>query len=242
MSKIYCAIDTPDLNLATRLSQQVSEVGCGIKLGLEFFSTHGSSGIEHIKKSCPDAKIFLDLKFHDIPNTVAGALRAVTRLGIAYVNCHAAGGLDMMKAGLEALADESARLGITPPKFLAVTVLTSIDEQTLKDIGQMGTPQDQVIKLAKLTQQSGLAGIVCSGQEITLVRSALGQDFVLMVPGIRPAGADAGDQKRVMTPREAIEAGATHLVIGRPITGALNPMQAADDILTSLSDKLTQRA
>jgi orotidine-5'-phosphate decarboxylase len=234
MSKIYCAIDTPDLSLATRLSQQVSEVGCGVKLGLEFFSYHGPSGIEHIKKFCPDAKIFLDLKFHDIPNTVAGALRSVTRLGIAYVNCHASGGLDMMKAGLEALSAESARLGITPPKFLAVTVLTSIDEQALKDIGQTGIPQDQVIRLAKLTQQSGLAGIVCSGQEIKLVRSALGQDFVLMVPGIRPVGADTGDQKRVMTPREAIGAGATHLVIGRPITGAKDPAQAASEILTSI--------
>jgi orotidine-5'-phosphate decarboxylase len=140
----------------------------------------------------------------------------------------------MMKAGQDALAEESIRLGLPVPKFLAVTVLTSLDENALKDVGQIGPAETQVIRLAKLTQQAGLAGIVCSGQEIKLVRGALGQDFVLMVPGIRPAGADLGDQKRVMTPREAIDAGATHLVIGRPITGSKDPPQAATDIIKSM--------
>ncbi len=234
MTIIYCAIDTPDIGRATELARQVSLAGCGVKLGLEFFANNGPSGIMAISKSCPDAKIFLDVKFHDIPNTVAGALRGVARLGVAYVNCHASGGLEMMKSGLDALSEESTRLGLLVPKFLAVTVLTSIDENALKDVGQVGPAQEQVVRLAKLTKQSGLAGIVCSGQEIKLVRNALGQDFVLMVPGIRPAGADIGDQKRVMTPREAIDAGATHLVIGRPITGAKDPAQAASDILKSL--------
>jgi len=234
MTKIYCAIDTSDILKATTLAKQVSEAGCGIKLGLEFFSCNGPVGIESISKSCPDAKIFLDIKLHDIPNTVAGALRGVARLGVSYVNCHASGGLEMMKMGLEALEEESTKLGLSTPRFLAVTVLTSIDSQALKSLGQGDNSSDQVIRLAKLTKDSGLSGIVCSGQEIQLIRGALGNDFVLMVPGIRPLGSDVGDQKRVMTPREAMDAGATHLVIGRPITGAKDPAQAAADILGTL--------
>lgn len=235
MTKIYCAIDTPDLARATELSRAVSSAGCGIKLGLEFFAHHGPSGVAHIQKSCPDMPIFLDVKFHDIPNTVAGALRGVARLGVAYVNCHASGGMDMMRAGLDALADESSKLGLAAPKLLAVTVLTSLDEQALNAVGQGTNPSEQVKRLATLTQQAGLAGIVCSGQEIKMVRENLGNDFVLMVPGIRPAGSEVGDQKRVMTPREAMEAGATHLVIGRPITGAPDPAQVAIEIIENLS-------
>lgn len=234
MSKIYCAIDTPDVMRATELAKQVSSAGCGVKLGLEFFATNGPAGVEAISKACPDANIFLDVKFHDIPNTVAGALRGAARLGVAYVNVHASGGYDMMKAGLDALADESAKLNLPTPKLLAVTVLTSIDEAALAAVGQHGPASDQVVRLAKLTKESGLAGIVCSGQEIKLVRGALGADFVLMVPGIRPAGAEMGDQKRVMTPRDAMGAGATHLVIGRPITGAKDPAMAAAEIIASL--------
>jgi orotidine-5'-phosphate decarboxylase len=234
MTKIYCAIDTPDLTRAAELAKQVSAAGCGVKLGLEFFTYNGPAGVESIKASCPDAKIFLDIKLHDIPNTVAGALRSVARLGVAYVNVHATGGAEMMRAGVDALCDESAKLGLSVPKLLAVTVLTSLDEQALVSVGQQTPPSSQVLRLAKLTNDSGLAGIVCSGQEIGLVRNALGKDFILMVPGIRPAGSDVGDQKRVMTPREAVDAGATHLVIGRPITGAKDPAQAAADILASL--------
>ncbi|MBL8640495.1 MAG: orotidine-5'-phosphate decarboxylase [Alphaproteobacteria bacterium] len=234
MTKIYCAIDTPDLKLATNLAYQVSGAGCGIKLGLEFFATNGPDGVAAILKACPDSKIFLDMKYHDIPNTVAGALRGAARLGVAYINCHASGGMEMMKIGLDALLDESLKLGVPPPRFLAVTVLTSIDQQALISVGQTGTPPEQVIKLAKLTRDSGLAGIVCSGQEIRLVRESLGDDFVLMVPGIRPVGTDSGDQKRIMSPQDAILAGATHLVIGRPITGANDPAQAASDILETL--------
>lgn len=231
MSKIYCAIDTPDIVKATELSRQVAEAGCGIKLGLEFFTHNGSRGVASIMEVCPDAKIFLDIKLHDIPNTVAGALRGVTKLGVAYVNVHASGGSEMMKAGLDALQDEAVKIGCAAPELLAVTVLTSLDEAALQAVGQVGPASEQVVRLAKLTKESGLAGIVCSGQEISLVRNALGADFVLMVPGIRPAGAEVGDQKRVMTPQEAMAAGATHLVIGRPITGAKDPAQAAADIL-----------
>lgn len=234
MTKIYCAIDTPDVARASELAKQVASAGCGIKLGLEFFTYNGPSGVMAVAKSCPDARIFLDLKLHDIPNTVAGALRSVARLGVAYVNVHATGGAEMMRAGLDALHDESIKLGLPVPQLLAVTVLTSLDAGALNEVGQGSIPSEQVIRLAKLTKDSGLAGIVCSGQEIELVRHAVGTDFVLMVPGIRPAGADVGDQKRVMTPKDAMMAGATHLVIGRPITGAKDPAQAAADILATL--------
>lgn len=234
MTKIYCAIDTPDIVRATELARQVSSAGCGVKLGLEFFSANGPAGVASVIKSCPDAKIFLDVKFHDIPNTVAGALRGAARLGVAYVNCHASGGTEMMKAGLDALADESAKLGLPTPKFLAVTVLTSLTDDVLAAVGQQTPSMEQVVRLAKVTQDAGLAGIVCSGHEIKSVRENLGKDFVLMVPGIRPAGSDVGDQKRIMTPKEAMTAGATHLVIGRPITGAKDPAQAAADILSTL--------
>ncbi len=234
MTKIYCAIDTPDVVRASELAAQVARAGCGIKLGLEFFTSNGPSGVMAVAKACPDAKIFLDLKLHDIPNTVAGALRSVAHLGVAYVNVHATGGADMMRAGLYALQDESTKLGLPVPQLLAVTVLTSLDAQALNEVGQGSIPSEQVIRLAKLTKESGLVGIVCSGQEIELVRHAVGTDFVLMVPGIRPAGADVGDQKRVMTPKDAINLGATHLVIGRPITGATDPAQAAAEIFASL--------
>ncbi len=234
MSKIFCAIDTPDLSRAVALSSSVARAGCGIKLGLEFFMSHGPSGVQSIRNACPDIPVFLDLKFHDIPNTVAGALRAVTRLDVQYLNLHASGGADMMKAGLDAIADEATRLGIATPKLLAVTVLTSMDQGSLKDVGQDENVEEQVLRLAQLTKTSGLAGVVCSAKEISVLRKNLGPDFVLMVPGIRPAGSDTQDQRRVMTPQDAISAGATHLVIGRPITGADNPEIAAMEILKSL--------
>ncbi|MBN8520389.1 MAG: orotidine-5'-phosphate decarboxylase [Alphaproteobacteria bacterium] len=223
---IFCAIDTSDLDQAQSLSRKISGTGCGIKLGLEFFNRFGPSGVEKIKKKIGDSKLFLDLKYHDIPNTVAGAIKAVSTLGVDYLNVHAAGGLEMMQ---EAKA-------VCPPqtKLLAVTVLTSLEDEHLRAVGQSTPAGDQVERLARLTQTAGLDGVVCSAHEIKRLRAACGDDFVLMVPGIRPAGADKGDQKRVMTPSEAFEAGATHLVIGRPITGAPDPETAARDILKAL--------
>ena len=234
MPQIYCAIDTPDLARAVQLSQLVSSAGCGIKLGLEFFSANGGKGVEAIQAACPGIPIFLDLKFHDIPNTVAGAMRAVARLGVAVVNVHASGGRDMMIAAKEALQSESERLGLFLPKLIAVTVLTSLDDDNLKSVGQGGPVEHQAMRLALLSYECGLSGVVCSAHEIAMLRHRLGQDFVLMVPGIRPQGAATGDQKRVMTPPEAMKAGTTHLVIGRPITEADNPAEAARVILKSL--------
>lgn len=235
MIKVFCSIDTPDLSRAVYLAQAVSGTGCGIKLGLEFFMSQGPSGIQSMRNACPDIPVFLDLKFHDIPNTVGQALRAVTRLGVQYLNLHAAGGADMMRFALESIHDEAEHLQIDVPDLLAVTVLTSLDENLLQQVGQTGPVEDQVLRLARLTKDCGLAGVVCSGREISLLRQNLGSDFVLMVPGIRPAGADAGDQKRVMTPKEAMQLGATHLVIGRPITAADDPQIAAADIIDSLN-------
>jgi len=173
--------------------------------------------------------IFLDLKFHDIPNTVAGAVRAAASLGVNILNVHAAGGPAMLKAAVEA-----AR-GVNPEaKVIAVTVLTSLADADLDALGQLGPAADQVARLANLTQKAGLDGVVCSAHEIAALRAALGPDFLLVVPGIRPKGSDLGDQQRVMGPREALDAGASILVIGRPITAAPDPVEAARAIAESL--------
>ena len=227
MVKIFCAIDTPDLDRAQELARMIGPVTGGIKVGLEFFNAYGPQGLEKVREACPEAKLFVDLKYHDIPNTVAGAVRALSsNLEPEYLNVHAAGGRAMMEAALGAVQGKS--------KLLAVTILTALSERDLQEVGYCHVMKEQVLRMAKLTQQAGLAGIVCSSHEISMVREALGDDFALMVPGIRPHGADLGDQKRVMGPKEALDAGATHLVIGRPITGADNPAKAAQEILESL--------
>lgn len=224
---IYCPIDTKDIGHAKELIAAVTSAGCGVKLGLEFFNANGPQGVQTILDDCGHPSIFLDLKYHDIPNTVAGAVAAACSLDVSYLNVHAAGGREMMVQAKRACAART--------KLLAVTVLTSLDESDLRDVGQDTDTVNQVTRLAKLTQEAGLDGVVCSAHEIKTLRNALGQNFALMVPGIRPAGSDAGDQKRVMTPKEAMDAGATHLVIGRPITQAKDPAQAAKDIIASLA-------
>lgn len=223
---IFCAIDNPDLKQTAAIVKVVSEAGCGVKLGLEFFNANGPQGIAAIRDANPDMALFLDLKCHDIPNTVAGAIRSVAPLAPDYMTIHAGGGMEMMKAAQDAAGTI---------KLLAVTVLTSLDDAGLNDVGQRTPAASQVLNLAKLTHTCGLPGIICAGPDVVTVRKDLAKPFVLMVPGIRPAGSAVGDQKRVMTPKEAVDAGATHLVIGRPITGAADPGQAAADILTSLS-------
>lgn len=224
---VFCAIDTDDLAQAITLTHAIAPVTGGIKLGLEFFNAQGLAGIEAVINAAPDAAIFLDLKFHDIPNTVAGAVRALSRrFKPAYLNVHAAGGPEMMRAAAEACEPGT--------KLLAVTMLTSLDEAAIAAVGYKPGLQERVVQMATLSKDSGLAGVVCSSHEITLLREACGPDFALMVPGIRPQGAALGDQKRVMTPREALGLGATHLVIGRPITQAPDPATAASAIIESL--------
>jgi orotidine-5'-phosphate decarboxylase len=225
LPKIFCAIDTNNIDIAVAMAQTLKGV-CGIKLGLEFFNAHGVKGVKDVMKTVPDMPLFLDLKYHDIPNTVAGAIAAVTyRLKPTYINVHASGGLDMMKAAKAACPSDT--------KLLAVTVLTSIDDAVLDSVGQGNNTQQQVKKLALLAKAAGCDGVVCSSYDIDIIRDACGSDFITMVPGIRPEGSGNADQKRVMTPKEAVAKGATHLVIGRPITQAEDPKSTAQSILDS---------
>lgn len=228
---VYVAVDTPDLDKACALVRSFRLPGLGIKLGLEFYSTHGAPGVRAVMEAAGDMPIFLDLKFHDIPNTVAGAIRATTGLRPALLNVHAGGGPAMMRAAVAAAEEEAQRLGVPKPALLAVTVLTSLDDSDLAAVGQAPPVRDQVVRLAQLAQECGMDGVVCSAEEIAALRAACGPTFRLVVPGIRPAGAAQGDQKRVMTPAEAMNAGATSLVVGRPITTAAVPKDAAAAIV-----------
>ena len=227
MNPVFVALDTTDLKYARALAARLKPHIGGIKLGLEFFSAQGPDGVRGFADL--DLPIFLDLKYHDIPNTVAGAVRAAAQLGVDILNVHAAGGPAMLKA-----AAQAAR-GVNPKtKVIAVTVLTSLADADLETVGQRGPAAEQVARLARLTRDCGLDGVVCSAHEIAALRAALGPDFLLVVPGIRPKGADLGDQQRVMGPRQARDAGASILVIGRPITAAPDPVEAARAIAESL--------
>lgn len=237
---IFCAIDTQDQDRALSLAGMMARAGCGIKLGLEYFNKNGPDGIRTVTARYPDLPFFLDLKFHDIPHTVAGAVSAVTALGASYINVHATGGRAMMEAAREAAEKTAARHDVPTPRILAVTLLTSLDEQAVNDVGFTGTIKDRVVHLAKLAEDSGMDGVVCSAHEIEHIRQNCGPDFVLMVPGIRPAGEDAGDQRRIMTPVEALAKGASHLVIGRPITQAADPESAARRINAEIVQSLPQ--
>lgn len=227
---IFVALDTADLNQAIAWAQAVRPHVGGVKLGLEFFNGNGPDGVRRIVDL--GLPVFLDLKFHDIPNTVAGAVRAVAGLGAAIVNVHASGGSAMLSAAAEAAAE----YGANRPLVIAVTVLTSLDDSDLTSVGQTGPAASQVERLARLTLSCGLDGVVCSSAEITALRAACGDAFHLIVPGIRPSWAAAGDQKRIMAPREARNLGADILVIGRPITGSDDPAAAAARISDELKD------
>ena len=226
---IFCAIDTTDMERAKRLIGEVAPYVGGIKLGLEFFTHHGAEGIRRVMPE--NLPLFLDLKFHDIPNTVAGAVRATKGLNVFMMTIHTAGGYAMMQAAKQAASQLPGN-----PKLLGVTVLTSMEEADMEKIGVQLSIANQVEKLASLAQSAGIDGAVCSPHEIAALRQTLGKEFLLVVPGIRPAGADAGDQKRIMTPKEAMDLGANYLVIGRPITGAENPAKAAEAIYQSLGN------
>jgi len=223
-ARIFCAIDTADLERAANLVKQLSSAPLHFKLGLEFFAAQGPAGVEKIRAAAGGhAEIFLDLKFHDIPNTVAGAVRAAMKAKPQFLTVHASGGEAMMKAAVEAAGKQT--------KILAVTVLTNLDDNDLSSVGQSGPASEQALRLARLAQKSGIDGIVCSPREIEILRKNLGDDFLLVVPGIRPEGSAPGDQKRTMTPQQAVDLGADYLVIGRPITAAADPLAAATGIL-----------
>jgi orotidine-5'-phosphate decarboxylase len=221
--KIIIALDYPAAAPALALAERLQPALCRLKVGKELFTATGPALLEQLMQR--DFEIFLDLKFHDIPNTTAQACKAAAALGVWMVNVHALGGRKMLEAARDAVA-QAAR----PPKLIAVTVLTSMAQQDLADIGIAATPAEMVLRLAKLAQDSGLDGVVCSAQEAALLRKQCGDEFCLVTPGIRPAQASLDDQSRVMTPLAALQAGSSYLVIGRPVTQAADPLQALLDI------------
>jgi orotidine-5'-phosphate decarboxylase len=231
MNPVFAALDTTDLARAKQLAALVGPYVGGLKLGLEFFLAQGLANTAAVAGSTP---LFLDLKLHDIPNTVAGGVKAIATLKPEFLTIHAAGGSAMMRAAVAEAAEAAAKTGHRI-KLLAVTVLTSLDDGDLDAIGQQGPAATQVRRLALLARTCGLDGVICSPFEVAALRAELGPDFQLVVPGIRPAGFAVGDQKRVMGPRDAIDAGASRLVIGRPITDAPDPAAAARAIAASLA-------
>ncbi|HEY2032650.1 MAG TPA: orotidine-5'-phosphate decarboxylase [Rhizomicrobium sp.] len=224
---IFAALDTPDLPRALEIAKGILPYVGGLKVGLELITALGPDAVRQIASL--GVPVFADTKFHDIPNTVAGASKAIASLGISIFNIHASGGEAMMRAAKEAAASVDPKV-----KIIAVTVLTSLEDSDLDAVGQKNPARDQVLRLAELAKKSGLDGVVCSAHEIAPLRKALGDDFLLVVPGIRPAGADLADQKRVMTPVDAMNAGADILVIGRPIVAAKDPGAAAKAIADEL--------
>jgi len=228
-TKIIVALDYADAASAMALVERLDPALCRVKVGKELFTAAGPELVRAL--AARGFEVFLDLKFHDIPNTVAAACRAAAGLGVWMLNVHASGGRRMLSAAREALLDLPQR-----PLLIAVTVLTSMSAEDLNETGVAGVPADQVLRLARLTQACKLDGVVCSAQEAALLRADLGADFRLVTPGIRPAGSEAGDQRRVMTPAEALRAGATDLVIGRPITGAADPLAALKQIQSDIQN------
>lgn len=225
--KIFVALDTPDLDQALALGRVLAGHVGAVKVGKEFFTALGPDGVRAVADL--GMPVFLDLKFHDIPATVAGAVRAALALGPFMLNVHAMGGAAMLRAAVDAAGDGPDR-----PMVLAVTVLTSLGDDDLIATGVAGSSLDQVLRLARLAKDQGLDGVVCSAREVVALRKECGPDFKLVVPGIRPAWAAADDQKRVVTPADAVALGADYLVIGRPITGADDPADAAKRIAEEL--------
>lgn len=228
MRQLLVALDVDTPAEARTLADTLRGVVGGFKIGSRLFTSHGPAFVEELVGR--GDQIFLDLKFHDIPNTVAGAVGAATRLGVWMVNVHASGGLDMMRAAREAADEESARMNMAPPLVIAVTVLTSLDQARLADIGITAPVAEHVAHLAALAQAAALDGVVASPQEIEVIRAQCGERFAIVTPGIR-AGSDAkGDQQRTATAAGALSAGASYIVVGRPIVAAADPRQAAERI------------
>ena len=226
-SKIIVALDYPTMASAISLANQLDPDRCKLKVGKELFTCSGPQIVENLTAKGFD--IFLDLKYHDIPNTVAKACRVAADLGVWMVNVHTLGGQDMMVAAREAISDKPQR-----PLLIGVTLLTSMNKETFQQIGLVGTLESTVIKLANLAQKSGLDGVVCSPLETKLLRTRHTENFQLVTPGIRPTDSESNDQHRTMTPIQAVDAGSNYLVIGRPITNATNPMQALEAIENTL--------
>jgi len=227
--KIIVALDFDDIKQATNFVDQITPESCRLKVGKEMFTLFGPQWVSELVERGFD--VFLDLKFHDIPNTVAKACIAAANLGVWMVNVHAAGGINMMKAARQALES----FGDNRPLLTAVTVLTSMDSEQYSKVGFTRSIKEQVLHFAKMAQESGLDGVVCSAREAAFLSEQLGDEFKLVTPGIRPKGSDTGDQSRVMTPNQAIAAGSSYLVIGRPITKSSDPLKTLCEISESLA-------
>ncbi|MBI4000005.1 MAG: orotidine-5'-phosphate decarboxylase [Candidatus Omnitrophica bacterium] len=231
--RIIVALDTGDIRFAKKLIRSLKDVIKIFKVGNEFFTAHGPKAVQAVKEA--GAEVFLDLKYHDIPNTVAQAARQAVRLGVFMLNVHVPGGLQMMQEACVAAADEARKHNLNPPKLVGVTLLTSLSqEEVTKQIGISKSLEDTVLHYAELAQKAGLDGVVASAREIGKIRAKLGSEFLIVTPGIRPAWAEKGDQERVMTPKEAIGLGANYIVIGRPITEVKDPREAATRIFEEL--------
>lgn len=231
---LIIALDVDTLEEAEILANKLYAHAGAFKVGLQLYNSAGPEALKKLKQK--GVPVFVDLKLHDIPNTVAAAARVLTRYGASILNVHAAGGSAMMRAAAEAVRKEAAGNGIGRPLITAVTVLTSIDQEMFNnEMGIPGPLQKQVTTWALLARASGLDGVVASPREITAIREACGPDFVIITPGVRPAGAAANDQKRTMTPAEAMKLGATYLVVGRPVTASPDPVQAIREILKEIS-------
>ncbi|MFD0671985.1 orotidine-5'-phosphate decarboxylase [Cohnella sp. GCM10027633] len=234
-AKVMVALDKPDEAAALKLAAQLEGAGCWMKVGMELFFAAGPSVVRELKTR--GFNVFLDLKMHDIPNTVRGGARSITRLGVDLFNVHGAGGAAMMQAAAEGVRDAvEAGDAAKAPIVIAVTQLTSTSQATLNDeIGIAGSVEDAVVRYARLAKQAGLQGVVASPLEVEAIKRACGDTFVTVTPGIRPRGADAGDQTRITTPYDAVAMGTDYLVIGRPITGAPEPLQALNHILEEMT-------
>lgn len=231
--RLVLALDVDDFKKAEELVDELSDYIETFKIGNQLFTAEGTKVVNMINER--GGKVFLDLKFHDIPNTVARAAEVATKLGVYIFNVHTSGGYEMMKAAAEASEKISLASGVRKPLILGVTLLTSINQEILeKDLGIKRRLGEQVVHLAKLAKAAGLDGVVASSREIKEIRKACGKDFIILTPGIRPAGKSSDDQKRIMTPGEAIKLGADFLVIGRPIRNASNPVEATKEILREM--------
>ena len=231
--RLIVALDVPSASQARQIVQTIGEAATTYKIGKQLFTAEGPQVVRDLVSS--GRKVFLDLKFHDIPNTVAGAVKSAAALGVGMLTVHASGGSKMLKA-----AAEAARQSSPQPLVLAVTVLTSLSDSDLQELGISGTVQSQVLRLGALARAAGCGGLVASAQEARELRHELGDGFAIVTPGIRPAGSASGDQARVVTPTDAIAAGATHLVVGRPILDAADPAKAAENIVQEIQSAATR--
>ena len=235
--RLITALDVPKLEKAQNLVELLKPLNITFKIGMELFYSIGPEIVEIVQSQ--GCKVFLDLKFHDIPNTVAGASRAATHMGVFMFNVHTSGGVEMMKSAVDASKEEADKLGIIRPKILGVTVLTSMNDKVLREqLGITKNLEDQVAHQAYLAQEAGLDGVVASPREIKQIREKCGDDFLIVTPGIRPRNSSLDDQERVMTPNKAASLGADYIVVGRPIRNAENPYNSAESILREFQEGL----